>query len=213
MRRQILAGAVVAALAGVGLAAPFGFAQGKPAETPVAADREATLKHLEESRAALLAATKGLSAAQWSFRETPERWSAADIAEHLAASEDFLFGLITEQVMKTEKMAEPLPNVEESDKQVLAFLTDRSQKFQAPEPLRPTNRFETPEKAMEHFLASRARTIEFLKATPDLRLYALAAPGGTKRDAQQWLLFISGHTVRHTLQLNEVKAHADFPKE
>jgi hypothetical protein len=160
-----------------------------------------------------VAATKGLSAAQWNFREAPERWSAAEIAEHLSASEDFLFQLITERVMKTEKMAGPLPNVEESEKQLVGFLTDRSQKFQAPEPLRPTNRFETPEKAMEHFLESRARTIEFLKTTPDLRLYAMEAPGGVKRDAQQWLLFISGHTVRHTLQLNEVKAHADFPRE
>jgi hypothetical protein len=204
MRRQVLAVAVVV-LVGMGLALQ--------AETPVAADRQATLKHLEESREALVAATKGLSAAQWNFREAPERWSAAEIAEHLAASEDFLFGLITERVMKTEKMAEPPPNVEDSEKQLLGFLTDRSQKFQAPEPLRPSNQFGSPEKAMEHFLASRARTIEFLKTTPDLRLYAMEAPGGVKRDAQQWLLFISGHTVRHTLQLKEVKAHADFPRE
>jgi uncharacterized damage-inducible protein DinB len=204
MKRQVLAALVVVLMtAGLALSA----------ETPVAADRQATLKHLEESREALVAATQGLSAAQWSFREAEGRWSAADIAEHLAASEDFLFNLITERVMKTEKMAEPLPGVEESEKQLVGFLTDRSQRFQAPEPLQPTNRFETPEKAMEHFLASRARTIEFLKTTPDLRLYALEAPGGVKRDAQQWLLFISGHTVRHTLQLQEVKAHADFPTE
>jgi hypothetical protein len=204
MRRQILAIAVVL-MVGMGLVLR--------AETPVAADRQATLKHLEESRDALVAATKGLSAAQWNFREAPERWSAAEIAEHLSASEDFLFQLITERVMKTEKMAEPLPNVEESEKQLLGFLTDRSQKFQAPEPLRPTNQFGSPEKAMEHFLESRARTIEFLKSTPDLRLYAMEAPGGVKRDAQQWVLFISGHTVRHTLQLKEVKAHAAFPTE
>ncbi len=174
MKRQIVAALVV--LMGAVLVLH--------AETPVAADRQATLKHLEESRDALV-----------------------------AASEDFLFGLITEQVMKTEKMAEPLPNVEESEKQLLGFLVDRSRKFQAPEPLRPTNRFETPEKAMEHFLESRARTIELLKSTPDLRLYAMEAPGGVKRDAQQWLLFVSGHTVRHTLQLKEVKAHANFPTE
>jgi len=205
MKRQILGIAVAVVLVGAGLVSW--------AETPAAPDKELTAKHLEESREALVAATKGLSAAQWSFRETPERWSAAEIAEHLAASEDLLFQLVTEQVMKTEKMAEPLPNVEETDKQVLAFLTDRSKKFQAPEPLQPTNRFETPEKAMEHFLASRARTLEYLKSTPDLRLYAMEGPGGQKRDAQQWLLFISGHTVRHTLQLNEVKAHADYPKE
>lgn len=205
MKRQILGIAVAVVLVGAGLVS-WG-------ETPAAPDKELTAKHLEESREALVAATKGLSPAQWNFREAPERWSVAEIVEHLAASEDLLFQLVTEQVMKTEKMAEPLPNVEETDKQVLAFLTDRSKKFQAPEPLQPTNRFETPEKAMEHFLASRARTLEYLKSTPDLRLYAMEGPGGQKRDAQQWLLFISGHTVRHTLQLNEVKAHADYPKE
>jgi len=191
------------ALVGIGLAVLPQATAGEP---------DFAAKHLEESRDALVAATKGLSEAQWNFRESPERWSAAEIAEHLAASEDFLFQLVTDKVMKTEKMAEPLPNAEETDKQLLAFLADRSQKFQAPEPLRPTNRFETPQKAMEHFLASRARTLEFLKTTPDLRLYAMEGPGGQKRDAYQWLLFISGHTVRHTKQLQQVKDDPNFPK-
>lgn len=45
----------------------------------------------------------------------------------------------------------------------------------------------------------------YLKTTLDLRLYAAEGPGGEKRDALQWLLFISGHTARHTKQLQEVK--------
>ncbi len=202
MKRQVLVPLVVLVSAALAL----------QAGSSTANDKEFAIKHLEDSRQALVSATKGLSEAQWNFRESPERWSAAEIVEHLAASEDLLFGLITEQVMKTEKMAEPLPNAQEEDQKLLGFLTDRSQKFQAPEPLRPTNRFETPEKALEHFQASRARTLEFLKSTPDLRLYAMEAPGGVKRDAQQWLLFISGHTLRHTKQLQEVKDNAGFPK-
>jgi hypothetical protein len=31
-------------------------------------------------------------------------------------------------------------------------------------------------------------------------------------DAYQWLLFLSGHTMRHTAQIREVKAGAAFPK-
>jgi hypothetical protein len=180
---------------------------------PAAADKpDFAVKHLEESRDALVAATKGFSDAQWRFQQAPERWSAADIVEHLALSEDFLFEMAA-SAMKNEPMAEPFPNAEETDKQILAFLTDRSRKFQAPEPLRPTNRFESPQKAMEQFLARRARTLEFLKSTPNLRLYAVEFPGGQKRDAYQALLFISGHVVRHTQQLQEVKDDPNFPME
>jgi hypothetical protein len=207
MKRALLSALTALVVAGLML-----FPTARAGE-PAAADKpDFALKHLKESRDALVAATNGFSEAQWNFRESPERWSAAEIAEHLAASEDLLFGLITDRVMKTEKMAEPLPNAEEADQQLVEFLADRSQKFQAPEPLQPTNRFETPQKAMEHFLAARARTIEFLKTTPDLRLYAMAGPGGQKRDAYQWLLFISGHTVRHTKQLQQVKDDPNFPK-
>lgn len=45
----------------------------------------------------------------------------------------------------------------------------------------------------------------------DLRNHYMVMPFGTL-DAYQGLLFIAGHTERHVLQMEEVKANANFPK-
>jgi hypothetical protein len=60
---------------------------------------------------------------------------------------------------------------------------------------------------------SRARTLEFLKTNDGLRAHAADSPLGKKLDAYQWVLYISAHSQRHTKQLKEVMADANFPKE
>ena len=53
----------------------------------------------------------------------------------------------------------------------------------------------------------------YLKDTADdLRNHYAQSPFGTL-DGLQVLLFMSGHTERHVAQMEEVMAHADFPKE
>ena len=177
------------------------------------ADRDRANKYLETTKQNILETTKGLSEAQWNFKPGPNRWSVAEVVEHIAASEDFLFGMIAERVMK----APPRPegeDVKAIDEVVLARIPDRSRKAQAPEALRPTNRYGSPETAVTHFVESRARTVDFLQKTNDLRAHAIdSAPLGAKLDAFQWVLFIAAHSERHTKQINEVKADPNFPKK
>jgi hypothetical protein len=95
---------------------------------------------------------------------------------------------------------------------ILNMVPDRTQKRQAPGPLVPTGRW-TPSETLDHFLKSRTRTIEFLKSTPDLRAHASAEnPLQQPLDAYDWMLFIGGHSERHTKQMLEVKADPNFPK-
>ena len=68
------------------------------------------------------------------------RWSVAEVAEHIAAAEDFLFGMIQTQVMKAPARAVPA-DLKEIDDFVTTAIADRTNKIQAPEPLAPTNRF------------------------------------------------------------------------
>lgn len=177
------------------------------------ADRDRGLRHLEATRQALVDATAGLSEGQWHFKPAPDRWSAAEIVEHIALSEDLLFKLVTEQVMKTPALSEEREDVQEVDGMVLAMIPDRRTRFQAPEPVRPTGRFGSPDNTIQHLLDSRARTLDFLKMNPNLRAHAMDSPLGRKLDAYQWILYISAHCERHTKQLNEVKADPNFPKE
>lgn len=173
-------------------------------------DLERGLKHLEQSRSYLVGATAGLSKKQWSFKASPDRWSPVEIVEHLALSEDFLMGLIKERVMKSPASNEPR-DLRAMDDKVLALIADRTFTAKAPEAVAPAGKFASPQKALQALLERRARTLEFLKNTPDLRAHAADSPLG-KADAYQWLLFISAHTERHTKQLLEALADPKFPR-
>jgi len=167
--------------------------------------------HLQNTHAKFLASIDGLSAPQLAFKSAPTRWSIAEVAEHIASAEDFLMTMVQDQVMKAPARTEQV-NLKEIDDFILQAITDRTNKIQAPEPLIPRNRFGSIEASRDHFQASRARTIAFLKATKDLREHAVDSPLGKKLDAYQWLLFISAHSERHTKQIEEVKADPNFPK-
>jgi len=181
-----------------------------PAQELSQADREKGVKYLEETRDGLVAAVSGLSDAQWRFKAGPDRWSIAECLEHIALAEDFLFVNVERNVMKAGPGA-PDRDYAKIDDAVLAMIPDRSHKAQAPPPLVPTGRW-TPEEALKHFLASREKTIEFMKTEPGLRAHVADGPIGQPLDAYEWLLFIAAHSKRHTEQIDEVKADPKFPK-
>jgi hypothetical protein len=176
-------------------------------------DKERALAYLEKTKASVIDATKGLSDAQWDFKPAPDRWSIAEVMEHIALAEDMIRGLVQEQIMKSPTI-EPrnAAELKKIDDGVLAQVPDRSHKFQAPEQLKPTNHFGTPVQAEQHFIDSRATTEAYLKDTPGLRAHAMADPMGTKMDGYEWILLIAAHSERHTKQILEVKADAKYPK-
>lgn len=176
-----------------------------------AAEREKAVKYLEQTRDGVIAATKGLSDAQMKFKPAPDRWSVAETLEHIAVAEDYLLGNVTKNIMKAP--AGPADrDTAKLDALILSAVPDRTTKRQAPGPLVPTGRW-TPAETLAHFEQSRAKTIEFLKSTPDLREHASADnPFQQPMDAYEWMLFISAHSERHTKQIAEVKADPNFPK-
>jgi len=182
------------------------------AQSLTPADREKAVKYLESTRQGVTEATKGLSAAQWTFKPTPDKWSVAEVTEHIAAAEDFLRGMIVEKVMVAP--ARPAgEDVVAIDEMVVKMIPDRSHKAEAPSPLKPTNRFGSPDASLKHFQDARTTTEDFLTKTPDLREHAIDSPIGKKLDGYEWILFIGAHSERHTKQILEVKASPNFPKE
>jgi hypothetical protein len=47
-------------------------------------DRKYLVENLTRSRDELIKETKGLTKAQWSFKESPDRWSINQVVEHIA---------------------------------------------------------------------------------------------------------------------------------
>jgi DinB superfamily len=203
MKRRRWMGAILAAAMG------FAAAGTALAQDASPADKEKALALLESSKKGVLAATKGLSEAQWNFKPAPEKWSIAECMEHIAAAEDFIRGQIEQGVMKAP--AAPDRDIAKIDAGILSGVPDRTNKVQAPEPLKPTNRFGSPDAAIKHFVESRATTEDFLKKTADLRGHAVDGPLGGKWDAYEFILLIGAHSERHTKQIEEVKASPGYP--
>lgn len=180
-------------------------------QTLTEADRDRALQYLASTKQGVVDATAGLSEAQWNFKPAPDKWSIAQVVEHIAAAEDFLMGMVTAQVMKAPPRP-PGDDVKAIDDMVVAKVPDRSHKAQAPEPLKPTNRFGSPQASLKHFTEARAQTEDFVKTHNDLREHAIDSPMGKKLDGYEWVLFVAGHSERHTKQINEVKADPNFPK-
>src|SRR2546428_9645354 len=154
MRTKSLAGVLIALLMMAGATAAS-------AQEVTQAEKDKALQYLETTKKNILEATRGLSEAQWNFKPAPERWSVAQVMEHIAAAEDFIRDLVKEKVMMAPA-GEPGRDVKKTDDGVLAMVPDRTNKVQATEPLVPTHRFGAPEGSIKHFLESLATTAEFL---------------------------------------------------
>lgn len=179
------------------------------AEPMTDAERAALVAHLERTAAKFEQSIEELTEAQWNYKSAPDRWSPAEAAEHVATSEGFIRGYI-EPMMKEEPAAELLADARKDS--IDAMVVDRSKTFQAIEPLQPTKKYPTPAEALAAFRAERQKTLELVKSGGDFRLHAAAHPAAGPLDGYGWVVFLSAHTERHTLQIEEVKADAGYPK-
>src|SRR2546427_569379 len=131
------------------------------------ADRERSVKYLQQTRDGVVGATKGLSEAQMKFKPAPDRWSVAETLEHIALAEDFLLQNFREKTMKAPR-GPPAGAPEKTPPCVVPIIRARRQRAKAPPHWAPRSRW-TPAETLDHFLKSRAKTIGFLESTPDLR--------------------------------------------
>lgn len=176
-------------------------------------ERQRAVEYLEQTRKDFLAAVDGLSEEQWKFKPTPERWSIAETAEHIAHTENTVWQLVREKMMKSPPTPDRRGETKEKDESILKAVPDRSRKFQAPERLQPTGRWSSSDEVLQAFSATRTAEIAFLKETKeDMRSRFEEHPFLKTIDAYQWLLLNGAHSKRHTAQILEVKAEPNFPK-
>jgi DinB superfamily len=186
-----------------------------PTPAPLsAAEREAALNSLQATHDAFLKSIAGLSEKQWKFKPAPDRWSVAEVSEHIAVSESLIFGMVQSKIMASPATPEKRAEVKVTDEQILKMVPDRSHKAQAPEFLKPTSRWATQAELVKAFEDSRKATMDYVRTTnDDLRDHIGPHPLLGPLDAYQWILLISAHSERHTKQIEEVKADPNFPKD
>ncbi len=172
-------------------------------------------RHLMQTRDSLLESVSGLSAAQWQFKPAPDRWSVAEVLEHIILIET----AILHNVRAT--IEAPLAPPEWDPSQIDDFIVnevprrtryaDRQgpSKFTAPPQLCPTGRWSTTE-AVAIFLDQREQILQML--TPGLlRGRVVPHPVLGPWDGYQWLLAAGSHCARHTCQIREAQEEPDFP--
>jgi hypothetical protein len=179
---------------------------------PANYDKDFALRYLAETREKFLASINGLSEAQWSFKPAPDRWSVSEVSEHVTKAEEMFQGIVHKMMASP---ADPAKAQEATLKEanIVKMVPDRSTKFQAPDPLKPTGRWATQAALVEDFEKMRKQNAEYLAANYDgLRQRLEAGPPGSM-DGVQWMVFMAAHLKRHTAQIEEVKADPAFPKK
>jgi hypothetical protein len=173
---------------------------------PAAFADDSLVKELERTEAKLLAAVEGLSEAQWTYKAAPDRWSIAECVEHITAAEPFIRNMVT------KSLETPAGKDAQKDDVVLKAIVDRSTKFKAPEPLIPTNKYATAADAIAAYRKERAETVKLAGGDADFRAHGSDHFAFGPLDSHGWVLFLSAHSERHTLQIEEVKTSDGYPK-
>jgi len=177
-------------------------------------ERAAALKSLQATHDAFLQSISGLSEKQWTFKPAPDRWSIAEVSEHITVAEGMLMKLVQERIMSGPATPEKRAEVKVTDVQILTLVPDRTHKAQAPDFLKPTGRFATREETVKAFEQARNATMDYVQTTnDDLRDHFAPHPMLGMMDGYQYILLISAHSERHTKQIEEVKADPSYPKE
>lgn len=173
-------------------------------------ERKFALDELTRTKENLLNSIKGLSPEQLNFKSAPTSWSIAECTEHLAISENNIWGAV-DGSLKQGADPSKRSEVKVTDADLLKMITDRSFKVKTKESFEPKGA--THEESVKDFTAKRDAHLEYLKTTKDdLRNHFAQMPFGTL-DAYQVIIFMSGHTARHTAQIEEVKANPNYPKK
>lgn len=157
-------------------------------------------------------AVSGLSKEQMHFKASEESWSISQCLEHIILTENMIFGMIKENMAKPEN-PERREEIKFTDKEIMAMVVDRSEKYKAPEMLIAKGKYDDSQAAISDLQSGRTDILSFIQNTPinELRNRVNDSPAGAT-DAYQSLLFLAGHTARHTLQIEEIKSNSNFPQ-
>lgn len=166
------------------------------------------IDHLAHQRDVLRQALDATPPAIRSQRPTPERWSIAEVLEHLAIVERQVSALLRRGVQKAEA-AGPLPD-DPDTAPVLptidgARLLDRERRVAAGPHVQPQGTL-TADAAWQTLADQRRDLLELLARVDGKRTDAVQAPHPVlgALTFQQWIAFLGYHEARHAAQIRSV---------
>ena len=174
-------------------------------------ERKEALSYFKETQKEVSDEIRGLTENQLNWKPADSVWSIAECVEHIALSEKNIFDMAMGG-LKGNADPSRRSQLKFTDDAVKKLVTDRSFKVKTREGFIPTGQFGDVEKTLAVFNERRDALIKYMSDTKDdLRNHFAEMPVGLL-DIYQALLFLSGHTRRHTLQIVELKSLPGFPK-
>jgi uncharacterized damage-inducible protein DinB len=170
-------------------------------------ERQRLVAHFEMTEAWLDDEVKNLSPAQMKFKMTPESWSVEEVVMHLAIAEPQYWDQFKQSLAKP---VQPDFKPQATDAGMLWYGIDRTQRTTTGEARVPRDQYADLKTALAAFKKLRAEMLALARDTEeDLRGRQFLT---SSQDLYQWYLMSSAHSMRHILQIREVKAHQDFPR-
>ena len=173
-----------------------------------AEDRQHLMVHLQMTEQWLADEVRGLSPAQLNFRSAPDRWNVRECVSHLAVAEPDYW----RDLMKAVKSPPSSTKSSATDTDILWYGIDRVVHTKTGGGHEKVERYPEIAPALADFKKLRSTMLEYVRTTSDdLRGHSFGQQEAI--DCWQWMLEISTHAQRHILQIREIKADANFPRQ
>jgi hypothetical protein len=165
-------------------------------------ERSEVVQVLEDSRKAFNEAAGGLSESQAGTSPAAGRWSVLQCVEHVTTVEERFLGWL-ERAGRVES-----PSIDpKKEADLLARVTNRTTRAEAPEQVRPSGRFSSLAEAVAGFNAARTRTIAYAtERAADLPALDCQHPRFGAMNGRELCMVIAGHARRHAEQIRETRA-------
>jgi len=168
---------------------------------------EELLSHLEENRAALHAAVDAVPSSLRETRPAADRWSVAEVLEHLGRVEDQLTRLLATKLAEARLTGALGPEPESGPMvdSLKYLLLDRRRRITAGGRVLPRGEMDTAT-ALATLEQTRGKLRDLVVSHDGLSLGAVSHPHPAfgVLDGYQWFLFIGTHEARHTAQIREI---------
>jgi len=171
---------------------------------------EELLRHLDTTRGTLCAAVDTVPSALRETRPAPDRWSVANVLEHLTRVEEQITRLLAKRLADSRDAGALPPETRSSP--ILEsidhrLLLDRTRRITAGERVFPTGTMDSAA-ALAALENSRAalRHLVISYDGADLSVVTLPHPVLGVIDGYGWVEFIGTHEARHAAQIREIGA-------
>lgn len=174
------------------------------------ADRKYLIDHLVRTRDEMIRETSGLSRKQWSFHESPDRWSINGVVEHLALWQVVFGREISQALANAPIFTDPAY----PDSTYYEFIMEEKPHvtvdFTKPFTFASPMEINDLQNNMAWFQKFINESITFIKSTDkDLRVH-YQAPG--EPNVHQAYIYVFGHVERGLRQIRKIKRHPGYPR-